>query len=78
MNAEALALAPVEHRIGVAVGDAVAVLDRDHGDDLAGALELADVDVRKPDAGDLPLLAQLGERSHRLLQRHLGSTAWSW
>ena len=59
-EAEAVALAAVEHGLRVAFVEAVAVLDRDHGHDLAGALELLDVHVREPDVGDLPFVLKLG------------------
>ncbi len=72
-------LAVVEQEVPFAVGEAVAVLDGDDGDDFAGALDVFQGDVRERDVADLALLAQFGEGFHRRRRRRRpGSGMWSW
>src|SRR5919106_816296 len=68
---EAPALAEVDERVGVPLGDAVAVLDRDHGDDLPRPVDLLRGYVGEADVPDLPLRAKLGDRPNGLLERHV-------
>jgi hypothetical protein len=56
----------------VAVPGAVAILYRDDGDDPARDRELLRLDVREAHVPHLSLLAQLGQRPHGFLQRHVG------
>src|ERR1700740_326125 len=55
-----------------AIGEAVAVLDGNDGNDFAGALHMLAGNIREADETNLALLAQLGERFHRFLERNLG------
>jgi hypothetical protein len=57
-------LAVVEEVVPLAVGKAVAVLDRDDGDDFAGALEVFEGDVGEGDVLDFALGAEAGEAFH--------------
>ena len=66
-----VALAPVDERVVVPLGDAVAVLDRDDRHDLPRPIELPLADVREPDVPHLPLGTQLRQRAHGLLERHV-------
>ena len=65
-------LARVDHRVGRAVAEIVEILHRDDGRDLAGAGELARIDVREADMADLAGLLQIGERADAVFERHLG------
>ena len=71
MNAEPLLLACLQHGLGVARRDRVAVLHGHDRHDLLRLLEVLDAHVGQPDVADLALVAQLGQRAHRLLERHL-------
>src|ERR1019366_1110285 len=55
----------IHNKIGLAIGETVAVLHRDNGNDFASALDVFTCDVGKPDMADLALLLQPGERLNR-------------
>jgi hypothetical protein len=45
-------------------------LHRHDRDQLPRGLDRVDSDIRQPDVPDLALCLQIGERTHRLLERH--------
>jgi hypothetical protein len=57
-------LAVVEEVIPLTVGEAIAVLDGDDGDDFAGALEVFERDVGEGDVLDFALGVEAGEAFH--------------
>ena len=61
----------VEHVFGRAVVEVVFVLHRDDLRDLAGALELGDVEVGDADVPDLARALRVHQRPERILERHL-------
>ncbi len=70
MNAMPCLRAVLDHVLGAAVRDVVAVLHRDHLDDFRCALQLAHLEVRYPDVPDLAFLLQLHQLAERILERH--------
>ena len=71
-ESDALRLADLQHRIGRAIGDVVAVL---HGDDLGdpqGLVEFIRAEVRDADVADLALLLQAHELADRVFHRYRG------
>ena len=63
--------AVVDDVVVSAVGDVEGVLDRGDRNDVAGALDLRDPDVRNTDVPDLPGLLVLLDRAKALLERRL-------
>ena len=57
-------IAEVEQEIPLAVGEAVAVLHGDDGNDLEGALQVLEGDVGERDVLDPALFAEAGEGLH--------------
>src|SRR5262249_5372821 len=68
---ESFALTGREHAVRVTVGQAIAVLHRDHADDSPRAGELREADVRDADVADLALGLELGEGAEGLLERNV-------
>ena len=71
-EADVVLLTVIEEVIPLAVGEAVAVLHGDDGDDFAGALDVLERDVGEADVADFALFAQLGQSFHGGLERDGG------
>ena len=67
-----LLLAQIDERFRHAVGHVVAVLHRHDRGDLVRTPELGFVDVAHADVSHLALVPELGDRTDRILERHLG------
>src|SRR4029079_12818888 len=70
-EADSELLNALEHRLGGAVGEVEAVLDRDDVDDSARLFELLDRDVGDADVADLALVLELLQGPDRLLVGNL-------
>jgi hypothetical protein len=68
----AFALAGLDHRLGGAVGQVVAVLDGDDGRDIERDHYLPYAHVGETDVPDLALIAQLGQGPDRVLEGDAG------
>src|SRR5258707_1010409 len=69
-ESDAQRIALVEHRLGGAIPEVVAVLDRDDLSDGQRPVELFRVDVGQADVPDLSLVLELCELTHRFLKRN--------
>ena len=69
-ESNAVLLAMLEKVVPFAIGEAVAVLDGDDGNDFAGALEVFEGDVGERDVLDFALRAQVGKALHGRVERH--------
>src|SRR5207244_4847384 len=67
---DAQVLAGLEHVLGAAVAEVVAVLHRDDRHDFARLLELLHRDVREAHVPHLAFALELGERADLVLERH--------
>ena len=69
---DAVLLAVVEQEIPFAIGKAIAILNRDDGDDFAGALQMFKGHIRESNMLDFAGLAEAGEGFHRCVKGDSG------